>query len=112
MSGDVRDARFFDYDPFAGVTEYFHFDPATGGFHIESVQDVEPLIEINKAMSNDAPLRWGEWSHVASTPPVITRELIRLGILGPGGTIRDEPRYRQWLNDRDNQAWRTRPGKL
>lgn len=110
MSGDDR--RFFDYDAFSGVTEYFHFDEATGGFQIEAVQDVEPLIELNKAMSNDAPLRWGEFSHVATIPNVVLQDLMQKEILDKTGAIKDDKRFRKWLNDRDNQAWRTRPGKV
>lgn len=107
---DVRDRRFFDYDPLLGHTEYFHYDPETDGFAIETVADVEPLIEVNKYLHNNAPLRWGEWSHVATLPSVIVTQLINEGILAGPGKVIDRDRFKKWLNDRDNRAFRTRPG--
>lgn len=109
---DVRDARLFDHDPLFGHTEYFHFDPDTGGFTIETVQDVEPLLEVNKALANDAPLRWGEWTHVASLPSVIVIELTKQGIMAGPGHIADPPRFKKWLNDRNNRLFRTRHGHV
>ncbi len=108
----VNDPRLFDSDPLTGITEYFHYDDATDGFTIEYVQDVEPMLEVSKYLQNNAPMRWGEFSHVASIPKVIMMQLIKQGILSAGGTIEDEPRFRKWLNDRDNQFMRTRPGKV
>lgn len=111
MAGDVRDRRLFDYDAFAGVTEYFHYDPETKGFSIETVQDVEPLIEVAKAVSNDAATHWrGDLHHVASLPPVIVMKLMKEGILAGPGKILDEARFKRFLNDRDNRAFRTKPG--
>lgn len=107
---DVRDRRFFDADPMLGHVEYFHYDPETDGFAIETVADVEPLIEINKYLANNAPLRWGELSHVASLPSVIVTDLINKKILWGPGKIRDHERFRRFLNDRNTRAFRTRLG--
>jgi hypothetical protein len=107
---DVRDRRFFDADPLLGHVEYFHYDPETDGFAIETVADVEPLIEINKYLSNNAPLRWGELAHVASLPSVIVTDLVQQGILAGPGKIVDRDRFKRWLNDRNNRLFRTRPG--
>lgn len=109
---DVRDRRLFDHNPDFGVTEYFHYNPDDDSFMIETVQDVEPLIEMNKVLSNGAPLRWGEMSHVASIPPVMVAELTKQGIMRGAAVIVDEVRFRKWLNDRDSRAFRTRPGKV
>lgn len=109
---DVRDRRFFDANPMLGHVEYFHYDPDTDGFAIETVADVEPLIEMNKYLSNNAPLRWGEWSHVASLPSVIVTDLINQGILAGPGKVADQARFTKWLNDRDNRLFRTRHGRL
>lgn len=110
MSRSVADPRLFDADPLTGLVQYFHFNPDDDSFAIETVQDVEGIIEVNKAVANDAPLRWGEFSHVASIPQVIMMRLAKDGIVSPGGAILDESRFRAWLNDRDNRAFRTRPG--
>jgi hypothetical protein len=110
MSGNVRDARFFDHDPHSGLTEYFHYDPDTDGFQIETVQDLEPIIEVSKAMHNDAPLRWGDMTHVKHIPAVIAMELAKQGIMSAGYQILDHDRFRKFLNERDTAHFRTRPG--
>lgn len=110
MSGNVADPRFFDHDPLTGLTEYFLFDPETDGFSIQTQQDVEPHLELNQFAYNNAPLRFGELTHVAHIPSVIVMELAKQGIMSPGGAILDEPRFRKFLNDRDTRAFRTRPG--
>lgn len=112
MSGNVADARLFDHDPLTGITEWYHYDPDTEGFTIQTQQDVEYLIDVNKALSNDAPTRFGELTRVASIPATIVMRLAQEGILTMAGAILDEPRFRAWLNDRDNQAFRTRTGKV
>lgn len=45
--------RLLDHDPLTGVTEYFHYDHMTGDVHIETVQDVDPILDVNKALQND-----------------------------------------------------------
>lgn len=45
--------RLFDHDPETGVTEIFHYDEMTGDVHIETKQDVAPLLERNKALQNE-----------------------------------------------------------
>lgn len=39
--------RFLSHDPYTGITEYFEATPE--GFNVHSVQDVEPILEMNKA---------------------------------------------------------------
>lgn len=102
--GDVRDARLFDVDAFNGTTEYFHYNPDDDSFVIQSQQDITPLLELNLALRNDAPERWGEWTRVASLPAVIVAQLKKDGILD------DPARLRKWLNDSDNRPFRTRGG--
>lgn len=103
-------SRPFDYDPFTGVTSTFHWDPVTQEFFIEEVQDVEPLIEMAKASYNGfdgARARWhDDWNHVAALPPVIYADLQKRGILD------DPDALKAWLNDSDNRAFRTRPGRI
>jgi hypothetical protein len=107
--------RFFDYDPHTGVTEWFHATDDGVGFRIEYTQDIEPIIEANKAAFNtfsSARESFGDGmtlngrSHVASIPAVIHAKLTREGI------IRDPKALRRWLNDPDNAVFRTRPGHL
>lgn len=112
MGKAITDARLLDVDPLTGIVEHFYYDPDTDGFTIERTQDVSGLLDVNKALWNDAPLRFGEFSHVASIPAVIMEQLAKDGIVTAGGRILDEPRFRKWLNDRDNRLFRTRPGHV
>lgn len=45
--------RLFDRDEFQGITEIFHWDEATKTARIETLQDVEPILDQNKALAND-----------------------------------------------------------
>lgn len=43
--------RVLSHDPLTGVTEYFEATPE--GFNIHTVQDVDPIIEMNKAKQRE-----------------------------------------------------------
>lgn len=103
----MTDRVLFDRDPLSGVTEYFHEEP-DGGFTIESQQDLTGLLEQTKYLRNENTGRMGDLVHVASIPNVILMGLVKQGILTYAGRILDDKRYRAWLNDADNQAFRTR----
>ena len=110
----MNNKRLLGHDEISGTTEFFHFDPVTEGFTVETLQDVEPLLERNKTLWNAAEkhTKYGEWSRVASIPPVIIMELAKQGILTAAGSILDHKKYRAFLNDPANRHWRTRPGKV
>lgn len=76
--------RLLDYDPFTGVTHYFHYDEQTGDWGIESQQDCSQIIEANKILQNeDSYSQKGiknEWWHVASIPVVVQEKWLREGI--------------------------------
>jgi hypothetical protein len=67
--------RLFDHDPVTGVTEIFHYDHVTKDVHIETRQDVSPLIEQNKALQNDESYSQNgiknEMWHFATIPIVV-----------------------------------------
>lgn len=75
--------EFFDYDPLTGATEYFDFDDTNGRATIETVQDVEPLLE-RALMSRNNGLRDGgikeNWFHYAEIPLVYLLKLRKMGI--------------------------------
>jgi hypothetical protein len=108
----VSDRRFFDHDEFSGLTEWFI--GTDEGFIIETTQDVEPLIEANKRLWNNTEkhTKYGEWTRIASTPFVILMELNKKGILRMDGSILDDKKYRDWLNDHENRHFRTRAGRV
>lgn len=75
--------EFFSYDPDNLTTEYFDFDDETGVATIETVQDVEPLLE-RALMSRNLGLRDNgikeNWFHYAEIPLVYLLKLRKMGI--------------------------------
>jgi len=82
---------------------------------IEQKQDITAIIESNKAAyaKTDANTRWGETLHnrVASIPLTVFADLEKQGITR-GFTIIDMKRFKEWLNNPDNQVFRTRAGRI
>lgn len=100
--------RLFNTDEEQGITRYFHFDDETGQATIQTQQDVTAIIEENKQeyAQVDERARWGEWSRVASIPMSIYFQL------KAEGKLDDQEYMKKWLNDSDNQYFRTRAGKV
>jgi len=99
--------RIFDVDNYAGTITYAHAD-GEGGLILETLQDVEPILEANKSLHADVDerARYGEWTRVASIPLVVWEEWKK------EGDVRDPEFLRKKLNDRDNLFFRTRPGRI
>ena len=103
----MSDRYFFNQNAELGITRWFDYawEPDTFGIHTE--QDLEPSIEANKALFNDAQTNWrGDMHLVASIPMSIYFDLKQKGIAD------DDAAMKRWLNDADNQVFRTRPGNL
>lgn len=103
--------RFFDHDAELGMTEFFHYDQATSSFSIETVQDVEPILEANKRAANDTdgytPSR--DMRKIASIP----LNIVELWKAKYGIDIfnkNHEGGVRRLLNDPDWRYLRTAPG--
>lgn len=97
--------RIFGHDPLTGITEYWHVTDK-GEYVIEKVQEVQAIADSNKRQYNDTPDRYGDVNKVASIPLSVYYELKRQGIA-------DDPvAFKKWLNDSDNQVFRTREGTL
>jgi len=98
--------RLFSHDEATGITKWFHWDDSTDDFLIQTVQKTDEILDTNKEDFNNAPDRWGDGQRVASLPLSIWTRLQKAGIM-------DDPKaLRRWLNDPDNRAFRTRPGRL
>lgn len=85
--------RLFDHDPFTGVTQYSYYDELTGDLTIETVQDVEAQLDMNKAEANDDDftkkgIKEGMWKY--ADIPVVVQE--------------------RWLNEYGLENWPMRPG--
>lgn len=112
MSATTR--RLFDHDETTGMTEWFTYDPHSGGFVIETTQDVSALLEVNRALYNasDTRAKYDNLTRIASIPNVVLMDLAKQGIVTPAGRILDDKKYRAWLNDPANVYFRVRPGRV
>lgn len=101
-------------DEHSGLTEFLHQDPADPDkFAIQSIADVEPLIERNKALLNDgdgySPSR--EWRRVASIPVAV----INIWNKQYGCDVlakQNADLFKRLLNDPENAFLRTAPGTI
>lgn len=100
-----------DYDPLTKTRTVFH-EMDDDKYVIETVADVEDLIEVNKAKYNsvDERARWTGHDVVASLPMHVYFDLLKRGIIDKKGNGRRS--LWRWLDDPENLYWRTRPGKL
>ena len=100
--------RLFSTDADQGITRTFHYDDETNQATIQTQQDVTAIIEENKQeyAQVDERARWGEWSRVASIPMSIYFQL------KAEGKLDDQEYMKKWLNNSDNQYFRTREGKI
>lgn len=96
--------QLFSRDPFLGLTKYFHYDEGKDQAIIETVADVEPLLEANLQSRNEQTRldRMGDGvQHVACVPMHIYGEWLATG------KDRDDAFVRRWLNDPENLKYRT-----
>jgi hypothetical protein len=105
-SSPIIDSRPFSYDAETGIKTTFHYHE-DGGISFEKTQDVESLLELNKATLNASPEGWkGDLHKVASIPIHVYQQLRAEGIL------KDPERMKRWLADPDNSKFRTKSGRL
>jgi hypothetical protein len=101
--------KLFDVNVQQGITRHWHYNTDTDEVTIQTQQDVTDVIEANKAIYNsvDEKANWtGEWHLVASIPEALYYKM------KAEGKIDDQEYMKRWLNDSDNQFFRTRPGKV
>jgi hypothetical protein len=87
------DKRLLNRDPLTGIEEWFHYDPMADSVHIETVQDVEPILDGNKELAkNDDSWKHGvknDFALYASIPLVVQMK---------------------WLTEYGMNDWPLRPG--
>ena len=94
------------YDARNGVLRTMIFDDsATGSFHVQHSQDVEPILE-SIARDREIMPNTGQNKLAARIPTVIYEELQRQGI------TEDESLFKAWLNSSDAEPWRIWRGRL
>lgn len=105
-------SRVFDDAPLSGVQQVFH-TLGNGEYIIESAQDVEPIIELNKYVRDNAASGWkGTSHHIASIPLVEVEKLMKAQILGGGMKVLDPKKFKAYLNSPDQRAFRTKTGAV
>jgi len=48
-----------------------HSDPTERKYHFERIQDIQPILDNNKALQNEAQEWAGDWHHIGSIPNVV-----------------------------------------
>lgn len=124
--------RLLEHDPWSGISTYHSYDPATDITYIEEIQDVEPVMESNKAVQRMDGIRGSGvssnprlneyeragikrgWWHVASVPNVIIAEWRKQGIdIWKWGKCEWTTRkIKQLLNSPDYRYLRTGQGRI
>ncbi|WP_119461847.1 hypothetical protein [Rhodospirillaceae bacterium SYSU D60014] len=106
--------RVLGFDPLTGLLEYHSYDPLTGRTTIESVQDVAPVLERNKALQTADDQGWSRTREVrraAAIPDII----ILKWRSEDGIDLFDRnhwPAVRRKLNSSEYRYLRTAPGRL
>ncbi len=98
----------------AYTTEVFHYDEHDDTSYISSHTDVTKIIEANKFQRNTAPMRHQHevFNSVASIDQNAALHWCRTQGIKLGEFLSDPSSLKRFLNDPDNVAWRTRPGKI
>ncbi|MEE8327222.1 MAG: hypothetical protein V3R32_00320 [Nitrosomonadaceae bacterium] len=98
-----------------GITKtILHSDDSEGKIHIETTQDIQPVLEENKIRRNLGEFhnKKKDWYHAASIPLVVVQQLVKKGIMHPHGAVKDKARFKKWVNDPDNRAFRIWQGNV
>lgn len=117
------ESRPIDMDAVRRVREIFHPTHSGDRFGLETVQDVEPVLDFaQQVRERQEGRRWGDGKHVATIPDIIVQRMMRdprlfpddelAGILGPGYKVLDSKRWKAWLNDSANSLFRTFEGRI
>lgn len=106
--------RLLESDPVTGLTEYHHYDSATDRTVIETVQDVEPILERNKALQSEDAGGWSptrELRRAATIPDIVILKWRReegIDVYDPDHW----PAVKRKLNSSEYRWLRTAPGTL
>lgn len=93
------------------IKEYVKYDDLEDRLYVHRVQDVEPIIEANKAQFDPDNKRYKSdaMNHVARIPLIVFEEHYKKT---GENLMTDQKALRRFLNDPDNRFFRTKPGKL
>ena len=119
----TKKEALLSYDEKTGKTEIYHYDQIEERSVIQTRQDIEPILEINRMDYNsfDENARWGNplkpsqetFHHVARIPEAIMEQMpaeLRKGFMSGKGL--NSKTWKKWLNDPHNRMFKTRPGRI
>ena len=93
--------RLWDVDPLTGMKTFFRMEDGAKTFDLISESVVDPILESNQEARKEDPNFQRDVNQVASIPMAVYMELVRKGI------AYDEKEMKRWLNDPENQVFRT-----
>jgi hypothetical protein len=76
-------AEFFEYDPHSGIRTDMEYDESTGNVTFHRTQNVEALLDYNKALARDGLTDKGikeSWWLYAKIPPIFMLQMRAKGI--------------------------------
>lgn len=101
------------YDPLNGATTWWHWDAETETAAVQTEQNVDDLLDINRGMANETGKKWigeegGPGTLVAKLPMIVLHQLQAEG----RAPNQDWKAFCRWLQDPDNRFFRTHEGRL
>lgn len=76
--------RLLEYDPFSGISTYFHYDESTDETHLETVGDATAEVEASTSLRNDTDYtRKGmknDMLHYGHVPDVVLMKWHSMGV--------------------------------
>lgn len=95
-----------------GVSTYHYYDHGEKKTIIQQVEDVEPLLDVNKRKASDSGRGWkGDMHHIASIPRVLYEQWWR-EFGGNPMSPENRPRLMQKLRDPEFRYLRTKEGRI
>lgn len=101
----MTDSRPLSWDPYSRSSTIFHPETDGDSWVEEIKQEVGGIVSHNKALQT-MDRKKSDVRRMASIPLVVWTQLKRDGIAD------NTARLKAWLNDPENSAFRTRPGKV
>lgn len=106
--------QILDVDPLTGLITWHEYDSASDTTLIHYEQDIEPVLDHNKALQNEDDRGWGktrDLRRVGCIPPVIIVKWLTEDGINVFDRNHDDAVKRK-LNDPDWKWLRTAPGRV
>jgi hypothetical protein len=107
--------RSLGIDPISGLETIHHYDELTDFTHIEYKQDIQPIIDMNKALHNTSKQHDGvkdAWVHAAIIPQIVQIQWMKDHGIKDVYSEEYWPKVKRLLNSPDYRYLKTGPMKL